>query len=134
MTSNINRIFLLCPLLAFYYRNACGIEFEDQVIVTGGWNIFNTVSIYNDDGWVKNLASLNTGRYNHACSHFTSDNDLVTRQLQLVIKICMFNPVVFNFDHLKIDYLKPVLCKQVLNDLIISQGLIFWIRYFKFIV
>ena len=125
MTSNINRIFLLCPLLAFYYRNACGIEFEDQVIVTGGWNIFNTVSIYNDDGWVKNLASLNTGRYNHACSHFTSDNDLVTRQLQLVIKICMY---------LKIDYLKPVLCKQVLIYLIISQWFIFWIRYFKFIV
>jgi len=55
---------------------ACGIEFEDQVIVTGGRNTMDTVSIYNDDGWVRDLASLKTGRYVHSCSHYTSDNDL----------------------------------------------------------
>ena len=63
------------------YRHACSIELEDQVIVTGGYYTKNTVSIYNDAGWVKDLANLNTGRRGHSCSHFTSDNDLVTKQL-----------------------------------------------------
>ena len=80
MTSNINRIFLL-DLHYIICRDACSIEFEDQVIVTGGKYTMDTVSIYNDDGWVKDLASLKTGRYGHSCSHFTSDNDLVTKQL-----------------------------------------------------
>ena len=58
---------------------ACGIEFEDQVIVTGGVNSKSIVSVYNDGGWVKDLASLNIGRYAHSCGHYNSDNDLVKK-------------------------------------------------------
>merc|ERR1719342_1710190 len=36
--------------LKYKIRWACSIEFEDQVIVTGGEYTRNTVSIYNDDG------------------------------------------------------------------------------------
>jgi len=55
---------------------ACSIQFEDQVILTGGLETRNIVSVYNDDGWVRDLAPLKTGRYWHACGHYTSDNDL----------------------------------------------------------
>ena len=59
------------------FRHSCAIEFEDEVIVTGGNWRRSTVSVYNDDGWVQDLAPLNKGRYGHACGHYTSDNDLV---------------------------------------------------------
>ena len=36
------------------------IEFEEEVIITGGGNTKNIVSIYNDDGWVKDLANMQT--------------------------------------------------------------------------
>jgi len=56
--------------------NACSIELEDRVIVTGGYYTRNTVSIYYDDGWHQDLADLNTGRYWHSCSHYISGNEL----------------------------------------------------------
>ena len=74
--------------VALYYRDACSIEFEDHLIITGGFFTEITVSIYNDDGWVQDLANLNTGRRCHSCSHYTSDNDLVSNLTsQLDIKI-----------------------------------------------
>ena len=74
MTHNI-KIFLV----TLYFRWACGIEFADQVIVTGGLATKKIVSIYNVDGWVQDLANLNEGRYGHSCSHFTSGDDLVSK-------------------------------------------------------
>ena len=60
------------------FRFACGIELDDKVIITGGGgDTKNTASVYNDDGWVEDLAFLNTGRAFHACAHYTSDNELV---------------------------------------------------------
>ena len=69
--------------ITLYYRYACSIEFEDHVILTGGTYTKNTVSIYNDDGWVKDLANLNTGRFKHSCSHYISNNDLVRDALKI---------------------------------------------------
>ena len=82
----------LFPLVALYYRDACSIEFDDQVIVTGGYYTKNTVSIYNDDGWVQDLANLTTGRYLHSCSYFTSDDDLVTKHFNMSFKYGCLEP------------------------------------------
>ena len=60
------------------FRQACGIQFEDKLIVTGGLATKTTVSVYNDYGWVKDLAPLKTGRHAHSCAHYTSDDDLVS--------------------------------------------------------
>ena len=40
------------------------------MIVTGGYYNPNRVSIYNDDGWVENMPSLNSGRRAHGCGHY----------------------------------------------------------------
>merc|ERR1711976_131901 len=58
---------------------ACNIATDDnQLIITGGEGTKKTVSLYNREGWVRNLASLNTGRSGHACGKFkNSDNDVV---------------------------------------------------------
>ena len=56
----------------FYYSWACGIPLEDSVIVTGGYDTFNTVSVYNVEGWLEDLPPLNTGRFHHACSSYLS--------------------------------------------------------------
>ena len=60
------------------FRHACGIQFEDKLIVTGGLVTMTTVSVYNDYGWVIDLAPLKTGRNAHSCAHYTSDDDLVS--------------------------------------------------------
>ena len=62
------------------YSYACGIEVEDQFIVTGGNDgaapefALNTVARYNESGLVDYLPSLNQRRYWHACSSFISDS------------------------------------------------------------
>jgi len=59
---------------------ACGIELGDHYVVTGGRDIdapeyaLNTVAKYSQSGLVDNLPSLNTRRYQHACSSFISDS------------------------------------------------------------
>ena len=56
-----------------YYSDACAIPDGDTVIITGGLNNLNTVSIYNVEGWQQDLPPLNTGRYDHACTSYWSD-------------------------------------------------------------
>jgi len=56
--------------LKYDAREACSIQFKDHVIVTGGYYNPNRVSIYNDDGWVENMPSLNSGRRAHGCGHY----------------------------------------------------------------
>ena len=60
-----------------FHRQACSIQFEDQVIVTGGLNTNNKVSVYTDDGWIQDLAPFKHGRWGHSCGHYTSDDDIV---------------------------------------------------------
>ena len=59
-----------------YYSDACAIPDGDSVIITGGnggISTQNTVSVYNIEGWQQDLPPLNTGRYDHACSSYMSD-------------------------------------------------------------
>ena len=53
-------------------RLACSISLDDTVILTGGVYTKTTVSEYNTDGWVWDLAPLTQGRYKHACTNFLS--------------------------------------------------------------
>ena len=56
------------------YRFACSIPLEDKALITGGEYIDTrtTVSEYNTDGWVRDLAPLTQGRSRHACTSFLS--------------------------------------------------------------
>ena len=61
------------PLVTvFIYSFACAIPQGDSVMVTGGSDTKNTVSVYNVEGWLEDLPPLNTGRYLHACSSYRS--------------------------------------------------------------
>ena len=51
---------------------------EDKVIITGGALSLGLVAsdkatIYNDNGFVEDLPSLNIGRWGHACGHYITD-------------------------------------------------------------
>ena len=56
------------------------MELGDHYIVTGGYDseaperALNTVAKYSQSGLVDYLPSLNTRRYDHACSSFISDS------------------------------------------------------------
>jgi len=66
--------------LPYETSRACGIEVGDHYIVTGGYDYdapeetLNTVAKYSQSGLVDYLPSLNTRRYQHACSSFISDS------------------------------------------------------------
>ena len=53
-------------------RNACAIPDPDneELIITGGTHTMSTVSVYREDGWVKDLASLGVGRRGHGCARY----------------------------------------------------------------
>ena len=65
----------------FNVRFACAIPDPagPSVVVTGGYNTKNTVSRYNRNGWVEDLASMTLGRYHHGCAGFMRDGELVSR-------------------------------------------------------
>ena len=46
--------------------------------MTGGFYSKNSVSEYNEGGWLGDLASLNVGRYGHGCSSFVSAAERVS--------------------------------------------------------
>ena len=58
----------------FCYSRACAIPYEEteRVIVTGGANTWNTVSVYSVEGWQEDLPPLNIGREEHACTSYLS--------------------------------------------------------------
>ena len=67
-------------------RWACAIAdpINDEVIITGGapgvWGqeeIKNTTSVYNKNGWQRDLASLNDARYLHGCTSFILEGQRV---------------------------------------------------------
>ena len=43
------------------------------MIITGGEDTLTTVSVYTVEGWQKDLPNLNTRRYYHACSSYSTD-------------------------------------------------------------
>ena len=65
-----------------FTREACAIQFDDYVIITGGTNSLDIVSKYTDTGFVEDLPNLLSGRYGHGCGHYTNENN------ELVIHIC----------------------------------------------
>ena len=77
----------MSDIVMMSFRYACSIKLEYEVIVTGGFDgtylTRQTVSVYTEEGWVQDLASLRHGRYNHACAHYTSDNDLVKLSIMI---------------------------------------------------
>ena len=55
-------------------RYACSISPDDDtMIMTGGYDTLKTVSLYDRQGWSRDLANLNTGRKSHACGHFANN-------------------------------------------------------------
>ena len=68
----------------FIFSDACTIQLEDWVVVTGGTDRdYKTVSIYDVNGWVEDLPDLNQARDEHGCGYYVdSNNDIVSLWLQ----------------------------------------------------
>ena len=76
------QLFDVISFTMYICRNSCEIEFENEVVITGSgqWNSFvsPSVSVYNENGWVKKLPDLNIARFLHGCGYFVNnDNKLV---------------------------------------------------------
>merc|ERR1719150_1736476 len=57
--------------LKYDTRDACAIELELQVVVTGGYNTASKVTVYNEGGFQEELPELLMGRSSHGCGHYT---------------------------------------------------------------
>ena len=81
------KISLLAPLkenwpcadLNLDFRIACSIPTDDnELVITGGGgypsSVSRTVSVYNINGWVRDLVSFNTERSYHACGQYKTQN------------------------------------------------------------
>ena len=66
-----------------FFRAACSIQFNEKVIVTGGYYTETTVSVYDIGGWVEDLPDLNTGRLEHGCGHYVDNNNDIVRLVLL---------------------------------------------------
>ena len=58
---------------------SCGVDMGDLYVVIGGWDeakktFLRNVTLYNDDGFVRNLPDLTKGRAHHACARFQDGN------------------------------------------------------------
>jgi len=60
---------------------SCAIKLDDHLIITGGYPFVTTVSKYGKNGFMMDLASMNTGRRDHACGHYYS----VTNELMYLV-------------------------------------------------
>ena len=77
----IFKIFIL-SLLCFHFSEACSIELDDQLIVTGGVYYPTRVDVYTMDGWIMELPHLIDGRLRHGCGHYVNtDNKMVNCEL-----------------------------------------------------
>ena len=58
---------------------ACAItDYEDDtVIITGGAETTDKVSVYSKTGWKYDLKSFNQGRIHHGCTSYVSDGKKV---------------------------------------------------------
>ena len=71
-----------CILInVFFCSDACAIELEDTVVVTGGAgptiNPLATVQVYTISGHLEQLPDMTTPRKSHACAHFRDSGDRV---------------------------------------------------------
>ena len=73
--------------MSYYDSFACGISDPDneEIIITGGEHpATNRVSVYSENGWQRDLASLNQGRNYHACGSYRNGGKKVN---QIVLDI-----------------------------------------------
>ena len=99
------RFLLNIPLTIQYFvifnRSACAISDPErkEVIITGGATLGSsgvvigaatTVSIYSEAGWKTDLASLNQGRYNHACGSYVNRRKKVNHFLWIFFLISKY--------------------------------------------
>ena len=59
-------------------RDACSIQLEESVIITGGEYSEKRVQQYNLAGSMGRLPDLRTGRYWHACGHYLHNGEVVS--------------------------------------------------------
>lgn len=63
---------------AFSLRNrtvsACAIGLEASVILTGGFDTMTSVTLYDMTGHLQDLPDLGTGRHDHACSYYLTED------------------------------------------------------------
>ena len=57
---------------------------DETVVMTGGVVTTNTVSVYTTMGWREDLPSLNTGRYQHACTSYIREKRVGYNGLTLI--------------------------------------------------
>ena len=63
-------------VIIFISSAACAIEFEDRVVVTGGYyGRVGTVQMYTVSGPQEQLPDLQTSRYRHACAYYLDSQD-----------------------------------------------------------
>ena len=58
-------------------QGSCGVDMGDLYVVIGGavkGGALRNVTLYNDDGFVRNLPDLVMGRFYHACAGFQDIN------------------------------------------------------------
>ena len=65
-------------IMNYYFSEACSIEEEETVTITGGRYSETRVTQYQVDGTSQSLPNLNNGRFVHACGYYTnSDGSIV---------------------------------------------------------
>ena len=74
----------LCYFEPFRYQGKCTIQFDNYVVITGGYaDVSATVDVFDDNGFLKALPSLVEGRGFHGCGHYIDDiGNLVKRLSQ----------------------------------------------------
>ena len=92
-------MFIL-SLLCFHFSEACSIELDDQLVVTGGVYYPTRVDVYTTDGWIMELPNLIDGRLRHGCGHYVNSYNkmvnckLYCRSLSHIIVLAGFSVCV----------------------------------------
>jgi len=60
--------------LRYSIKLGCSIQFDDQVVLTGGQTTLRNVFYYGDTGLLGHLPNLLDGRYSHGCTSFLNEN------------------------------------------------------------
>ena len=78
-----------------FIRAACSIEFDDKVVVTGGWGDgwgIKRVTVYDVHGFVEFLPNMIHGRKDHGCGHYINNNNEIVK----FILFTNFSNIVMN--------------------------------------
>ena len=81
----------------FFDSFACSISDPDkeEVIITGNnWQTGNKVSVYGEDGWRRDLAPLNQGRFYHTCGSYINGGEKVNI---IQHSLCLKVPLNYQF-------------------------------------